>query len=91
MCHRHDATGIKGGPKQNVTYDEAALLCDEDIDCLGFTFNSTEDKPTKPVTVYFKHEATINGAATWQSYVKINLPPPKSCDQCTTRYEGQYR
>ena len=26
----------------------------------------------------------------WQSYVKADLPPPKSCDQCSHRYDGEY-
>lgn len=46
--------------------------------------------PPGKVKVYFKGAVTVTGDAAWQSYIKADLPPPKSCDECTTRYEGQY-
>jgi len=32
----------------------------------------------------------VSGDPAWQSYIKNDLPLPKSCNQCTQRYEGQY-
>lgn len=85
MPSGHDAL-----PATNTTYSAAAALCAKTVACEGFTFESEEAEPTVPVKVYFKTEVTVSGDTSWQSYLKADLPPPKSCDQCTHQYEGQY-
>jgi len=89
-----DATGLdaKGGAQQNVTLAQAEVLCSAAGDgCYGFTFESKLPIPPGVVQqVFFKKEQSVIGDADWQSYVKTNMPAPKTCDQCTFRYEGQY-
>jgi hypothetical protein len=77
-------------PPQNATFAQATALCDAHPSCDGFTFESTSPQPFMPVKTFFKSAAEVSGDATWQSWLKADLPPPKTCDQCTVRYEGQY-
>ena len=89
-------------PPKNVTYQDALKLCDsmqgknpgssaDPWPCMGFTFESAAAEPTDAVKTYFKSVPTVGRAdPAWQSYVKADLPPPKSCDQCSHRYDGEY-
>jgi hypothetical protein len=43
--------GHAAAPPQNLTYLEAAKICDDTPNCNGFTFESAEATPTTPVKV----------------------------------------
>ena len=59
--------------------------------CEGFTFEGPVEEH-QPVKTYFKSSAAVSGDQAWQAYLKHGNATgmPKSCDQCTSRYEGIY-
>lgn len=86
---------------RNVSYTDAVRLCDslqgknpgssaDPWPCMGFTFEGADSAPATLVKVYFKDTLTVNGDQDWQSYVRADIPAPKSCDQCSHRYDGEY-
>lgn len=88
-------------PPRNISYADAVDLCNslqgknpgssaDPWPCMGFTFEGANFAPFKPVKMYFKSSLTVNSDPEWQSYIKTDIPAPKTCDQCSHRYDGEY-
>lgn len=50
---------------------EAKQLCDRNVTCVGFTYNSPDPEPPDYVRVYLKFNSGSNKAEGWSHYLKV--------------------
>lgn len=62
-----------------TTYDQAVSYCDNNLECMGFTYSSNVTKPTTPFSMYFKSAVNFEQSFGWSTYVKS--PPPEWPDK----------
>ena len=53
---------------------QAREWCDNNEECAAFTFASPDDKPSKPVTVWFKRISYVDRNGRWAPLPSSSLP-----------------
>ena len=66
---------------KNVTWDGAMSFCNHTASCMGFTFDSTDQRPSTPVKTYFKNSSHVNMDDSWTAWIKGAGPSPRWSQQ----------